>query len=80
MAELTECKWVSAAKEHPPAEGWYLVRFETRNLSTRIAMHYRPKQRAWFIKGGPCSPWGGMQPLYWLNVSMTKEQDNEHSN
>ena len=75
MKQITE--WVSTVKEHPPAEGWYLVRSETNKLSTRIAMHYRPKRRAWFIEGGPCYPWGGMQPLYWLKFKETLDETKE---
>ena len=73
MKQITE--WVSTAKEHPPAEGWYLVRFETNELSTRIAMHYRPKQRAWFIEGGLCYPWGGLQPKYWFKFKETLDAE-----
>ena len=69
MKQINE--WVSADKEQPPTEGWYLVRFKVGELSNKIAMHYRPKREAWFIKGGPCYPWGGMQPLYWLKFKET---------
>ena len=66
MKQLSE--WVSTEEDYPPAEGWYLVRFETSELATRIAMHYRPKRKEWFVEGGPCYPWGGLQPKYWLNL------------
>jgi hypothetical protein len=67
--------WVSA-EERPPEEGWYLVRFETNELSNRVAMHYRPKRREWFVDSGPCYPWGGRQPKYWLNFKESEGEQN----
>ena len=60
--------WTSTEKEIPPEEGWYLVRFETKDLSNRIAMHYRPKRREWFVGSNTDHNWKGLQPKYWLNL------------
>tara|TARA_R110000782_G_scaffold114270_2_gene204366 strand:- start:2009 stop:2212 length:204 start_codon:yes stop_codon:yes gene_type:complete len=66
MKQLSE--WVSTEEEYPPAEGWYLVRFETNELATRIAMHYRPKRGRWFVESNTNHDWKGLQPKYWLSL------------
>tara|TARA_R110000782_G_scaffold61049_2_gene125902 strand:- start:3289 stop:3519 length:231 start_codon:yes stop_codon:yes gene_type:complete len=70
-------EWVSMEKEQPPTEGWYLVRFAIGELSNKIAMHYRPKRRAWFVESGPCYPWGGKLPMFWLDFKVKEEETKD---